>query len=77
MNQKSVVGRVLSLEQKVGGVVQKSNPFPEVKINQEIPLEMRQNNKFLMDILSSGSIIESIGINQITKDTVEYEQWAI
>ena len=74
MNQKSVVGRVLSLEQKVGGVVQKMNPFPEVSINQEIPLEMRQNNKFLMDILSSGSIIESIGINQITKDTVEYEQ---
>ena len=74
MNQKSVVGRVLSLEQKVGGIVQKMNPFPEVSINQEIPLEMRQNNKFLMDILSSGSIIESIGINQITKDTVEYEQ---
>ena len=74
MNQKSVVGRVLSLEQKVGGIVQKMNPFPEVSINQEIPLEMRQNNKFLMDILSSGSISESIGINQITKDTVEYEQ---
>ena len=74
MNQKSVVGRVLSLEQKVGAVVQRMNPFPTATINQELPLEIRQNNKFLMDILSSGSITESIGIKQITKDTVEYEQ---
>lgn len=54
--------------------MQKSNPFPEAKINQELPLEIRQNNKFLMDILSSGSISESVRINEITKDTVEYEQ---
>jgi len=74
MNQKSVVGRVLSLEQKVGAVVQRMNPFPSASINQELPLEIRQNNKFLMDILSSGSITESITINAITKDTVEYEQ---
>ena len=50
------------------------NPFPTATINQELPLEIRQNNKFLMDILSSGTLTESIGINQITKDTVEYEQ---
>ena len=74
MNQKSLVGRVLSLEQKVGGIVQRTNPFPEAKINQELPLEIRQNNKFLMDILGSGTISESIRINEITKDTVEYEQ---
>lgn len=67
------LGRVLSLEQK-GIVSQTTNPFPAATINQEIPLEIRQNNKFLLDILSSGTITESIRINQITKDTVEYEQ---
>lgn len=67
------LGRVLSLEQK-GIVSQTTNQFPSVSINQEIPLEIRQHNKFLMDILSSGTITESIRINEITKDTVEYEQ---
>ena len=75
MEKKSVsfLGLVLSLEQKQI-VKQSHNPFPTATINQEIPLEIRQNNKFLMDLLSSGSISQSIGINQITKDTVEYEQ---
>ena len=78
MNQKSLVGRVLSLEVKgVSIAKQNTNNFPTVTINQELPLEIRQNNKFLMDILGSGTISESIGIKQITKDTVEYEQWAI
>ena len=69
----SALGRVLSLEQKQV-VKQNHNPFPTSTINQELPLEIRQNNKFIMDLLSSGTITESIGINQITKDTVEYEQ---
>ena len=75
MNQKSLVGRVLSLEVKgVSIAKQNTNNFPTVTINQELPLEIRQNNKFLMDILGSGTISESIRINEITKDTVEYEQ---
>lgn len=69
----STLGQVLLLE-KNQVLKQNHNPFPTVTINQEIPLEIRQNNKFLMDILSSGSITESVRINQITKDTVEYEQ---
>ena len=75
MPQKPIVARVLSLEAKgVSIAKQNTNNFPTVTINQEIPLEIRQNNKFLMDILGSGTISESIGIKQITKDTVEYEQ---
>lgn len=75
MEKKPVtaLSRILDLEQKQV-VKQPHNPFPTANINQEIPLEIRQNNKFLMDILSSGSITESVRINQITKDTVEYEQ---
>ena len=69
----SSLGQVLLLE-KAQVVKQNHNPFPTATINQEIPLEIRQNNKFLMDLLSSGFISQSIGINQITKDTVEYEQ---
>jgi hypothetical protein len=75
MEKKPVtaLSRILDLEQKQI-VKQSHNPFPTATINQEIPFEIRQNNKFLMDLLSSGSISQSIGINQITKDTVEYEQ---
>jgi hypothetical protein len=75
MQKKSAtaLGRVLLLEQKQL-IKQNNNPFPIANINQEIPLEIRQNNKFLLDILSSGSITGSVTINQITKDTVEYEQ---
>jgi hypothetical protein len=77
MEKKPVtaLGRVLSLEREnAPSVKQNHNPFPAVSINQEIPLEIRQHNKFLMDLLSSGFINEPKGINQITKDTVEYEQ---
>ena len=75
MPQKPIVARVLSLEAKgVSIAKQNTNNFPTVTINQEIPLEIRQNNKFLMDILGGNTITEPIGIKQITKDTVEYEQ---
>lgn len=77
MNQKSVVGRVLSLEQTVGGIVQRANPFPTATINQELPDEIKRNNKFLMELLQGGfdfSESQDRKLNQIVKDTVEIEQ---
>ena len=76
--QKSVVTRVLSLEQTVKpGMRQNQNPFPSANINQEIPDEIKRHHQFFLDLLKGDidfSQSQNRKLNNILKDTVEIEQ---
>jgi len=76
--QKSVVTRVLSLEQTVrAGMRQNQNPFPSANINQEIPDEIKRHHQFFLDLLQGDidfSQSQNRKLNNIIKDTVEIEQ---
>lgn len=55
------------------GIIQ-PNVFPTLNIGQELPLELRQNHQFLMELLSGYLPDQSGMFNRMAKDAIELEQ---
>jgi hypothetical protein len=55
------------------GIIQ-PNVFPTLNIGGELPLELRQNHQFLMELLSGHLIDQSGMFNKMARDAIELEQ---
>jgi hypothetical protein len=55
------------------GIIQ-PNVFPTLNIGQELPLELRQNHQFLMELLSGHLPDQSGMFNKMARDGIELEQ---
>lgn len=67
-------GLVTSLEIFVKPGIIQPNVFPTLNIGQELPLEIRQNHQFLMELLSGYLPDQSGMFNKMAKDAIELEQ---